>query len=337
MIEVRFSVVGCKKVYCCKPTSMLYNLLLYTNKAVRKVSDKVVGTCYDENRDIVLITGGSGGLGRLLIMAFRDNNTTVVSLDIKNPQPQEQIQGVYYFECDVSKRGQVLNIYGTIKQEIGDVTVLINNAGITTGKSLLDTSWEEIDKIIQVNLLSSFYTIKCILPDMLKNKRGYIITIGSVLGYMSPAKLSVYGASKSGLVALHESLTYELGSPSWNLTGIKTLLVCPGQLQTSMFSSISTPSKLFAPELDPEYVASAVVDAIILGKRGEIKLPFYGKLVPIARALPWQVVELIRAISGIDKSMETFKSTASIIKSSASSIVIRSSVPDSGSSFQLST
>lgn len=306
---------------------MLYTLLLYANQTIKTLSESVVGTCYDENRDVVLITGGSGGLGKQLAIMFRNNNTTVVSLDIRIPSPEEKVPGVYYYQCDVSDYRQVQEAYDTIRSDIGEVTILINNAGITTGKSLLDISCEEIDRIIRVNLLSSFYTIKTVLPDMLNQKRGYIITIGSVLGYMSPAKLSVYGASKSGLLALHESLTYELGSPSWNVTGVKTLLVCPGQLQTSMFSSITTPSKLLAPELDPQYVAASVLDALKLGRRGEIKLPLYGKLVPIARALPWQVVEIIRAVSGIDKSMETFKSTASIIRSSASSVIARGSAP----------
>ena len=94
---------------------------------------------------------------------------------------------------------------------------------------------------------------------MILKNRGYIITIASVLGYMSPARLSAYGASKSGLIALHESLTYELGSPSLNPHGIKTLLVCPGQLKTGMFQGVKTPSTILAPELDPKFVASYVV------------------------------------------------------------------------------
>lgn len=169
-------------------------------------------------------------------------------------------------------------------------------------------------------MLSSFYTIKAFLPDMMLRGRGYIVTIASVLGYMSPARLSAYGASKSGLIALHESLTYELGSPSLNPQGIKTLLVCPGQLKTGMFQGVATPSTIFAPELDPAFVASSVVNAIELGRRGEIKLPLYGKVIPMFRALPWPIVEVTRRITGIDQSMIDFKSKISKVASSVSSL-----------------
>ena len=155
---------------------------------------------------------------------------------------------------------------------------------------------------------------------MMLRGRGYIVTIASVLGYMSPARLSAYGASKSGLIALHESLTYELGSPSLNPQGIKTLLVCPGQLTTGMFQGVATPSTIFAPELDPAFVASSVVNAIELGRRGEIKLPLYGKVIPMFRALLWPIVEVTRRITGIDQSMIDFKSKISKVASSVSSL-----------------
>ena len=163
-----------------------------------------------------------------------------------------------------------------------------------------------------VNLLSSFYTIKTFLPDMLNIKRGYIVTIASTLGYMSPARLSAYGASKSGLIALHESLTYELGSPTLNTTGVKTLLICPGQLKTHLFEGVRTPSTLFAPEMDPKDVARQVLKAVTYGCRGEIKLPFYGNFLPIFRSVPWPIVAMMRYISGIDTSMKQFKEVGKI-------------------------
>ncbi|EMG47359.1 hypothetical protein G210_2322 [Candida maltosa Xu316] len=137
---------------------------------------------------------------------------------------------------------------------------------------------------------------------------------------MSPARLSAYGASKSGLIALHESLTYELGPPSLNPHGIKTLLVCPGQLKTGMFQGVETPSTMFAPELDPKFVAAYVVNAIEQGRCGEIKLPLYGKFIPMFRAFPWPIVEITRKFSGIDQSMSQFKSKLSRVASSVTSL-----------------
>ncbi|KAK6460949.1 hypothetical protein DFJ63DRAFT_289068 [Scheffersomyces coipomensis] len=302
---------------------LFFTLVIYhLNKQFRFLSNALIGNYFEPERDIVLITGGSSGLGKEIALKFIEKEGKVIVLDIKIPDKEEdKIDGVIYYQCDVSNRLQVSMIQKQIKKEVGKVTILINNAGITTGKSLIDLSYEEIEKTIQINLLSSFYTIKTFLPDMIKMRRGYIVTIGSVLGYMSPARLSAYGASKSGLIALHESLTYELGPPSLNPTGVKTLLICPGQLKTRMFQGVKTPSTLLAPELEPKYVASNVISAVELGRRGEIRLPFYTNFIPVFRAFPWPIVEVVRDLSGIDNSMKSFKNTLSKVASKASSSI----------------
>ncbi|KAI5949612.1 hypothetical protein KGF54_005490 [Candida jiufengensis] len=302
--------------------TLLINFLYWLNLKFRRVSDLLFGTVFEPKFDLVLVTGGCSGLGKELVSQLVDKNSKVIVLDINIPEDKDP--NVIYYKCDVSNREDVLRIANEIQSTVGIVTVLINNAGITTGKTILDLSYLEIENIIQTNLMSSFYTIKAFLPNMLKLERGYIVTIASVLGYMSPARLSAYGASKSGLIALHESLTYELGPPSLNPFGIKTLLICPGQLNTAMFKGVKTPAKLLAPELDPKFVAKCVISAIEQGKRGEIKLPYYGKFVPIFRAFPWPIVEVVRKFSGIDKSMNSFKAKLSKVASSVTSLASRS-------------
>jgi len=118
--------------------------------------------------------------------------------------------------------------------------------------------------------------------------------------------LAAYGASKSALIALHESLTYELGPPMFSRTGIKTLLVCPGQLKTEMFKGVNTPSSILAPELDPQYVAEKIVKAVEYGRRGELKFPIYGHFLALFRSSPWPVTQFVRLISGMDESMKTY-------------------------------
>ncbi|WLF81252.1 hypothetical protein PVL30_005049 [Lodderomyces elongisporus] len=300
---------------------MMIDFLYWTNYKLRILSNVVFGHIFEPSLDIVLVTGGTSGLGKEIVRLLAEKGAKVVVLDINLPQNDtEKIPKVNYFKCDVSDREQVLKVQKRVQSTIGVVTVLINNAGITTGKTVLDLTFEEIEQTIQTNLISSFYTIKAYLPSMMLKKRGYIVTIASILGYISPARLSAYGASKSGLIALHESLTYELGPPSLNPHGVKTLLVCPGQLKTGLFTGVKTPSTILAPELDPKFVASRVVRAIEEGRRGEIKLPMYGKLVPVFRALPWPVVEIARAVSGIDRSMLGFRNKIAIVASSVSSI-----------------
>ncbi|KAI5970756.1 hypothetical protein CANMA_000175 [Candida margitis] len=305
-------------------TYLLIRLIHWINFIFRSLSDFVIGTVLEPKFDIALVTGGCSGLGKELVSQLVNKKVKVVVLDITIPQEELRLPGVTYFQCDVSNREQVLDIQKEVQSLMGTVTILINNAAVATGKPLLDLSFQEIERTVQTNLMASFYTIKAYLPSMISLERGYIITIASVLGYMSPARLSAYGASKSGLIALHESLTYELASPTFRSNGIKTLLVCPGQISTTMFKGVRTPTQIFAPELDPKFVASYVVSAIAQGRRGEIKLPFYGKFLPLFRAFPWPIVALARKLSGIDESMTNFKAKVSRVASSVSSIISRS-------------
>lgn len=314
-------------------------LLYRANKVFLEASNLLVGMLFDPQRDIILVTGGGAGLGKEIVSVFHQKGAICVVLDLNVPEPDSPnfIAGVHYYQCDVSNPDEVRKAAKSVIEDVGIVTVLINNAGIVTGDTVLNLSFETIEKTISVNLMSSFYTIKTFLPDMLELKRGYIVTIGSTLGYMSPARLSAYGASKSGLIALHESLTYELGSPTMNTTGVKTLLICPGQLKTHMFDGVRTPSTLFAPEMDPKDVANQVLKAVTYGCRGEMKMPFYGNFMPLFRSVPWPIVALLRYVSGIDTSMKRFvgrtkeaTSQSATFLSNTTAMVSQIFVPDYG-------
>lgn len=296
----------------------MFVLLYHAHQQIRHLAHMILGHSFEPLRDIVVVTGGTSGLGKEVVQQFVDKGARVAVLDICVPGPESAVPLARYYKCDVSNTSDIIECHKLIRHDLGRATVLVNNAGITAGKTVLQLGFDDIERTIRVNLLLSFYTIKVFLPDMLELHRGYIVTIGSVLGYMSPARLSAYGASKSGLVALHESLTYELGPPLVNPHGIKTLLVCPGQMKTTMFLGVQTPSSFLAPELDPQYVARSVVKAVELGRRGEIKLPFYGKFIPLFRAMPWPVTEMARHYSGIDRSMKLFKEAVSRLSKEAS-------------------
>lgn len=264
-------------------------------------SGRIIGTVLEPYRDVVVVTGGCGGLGHELVRQLVAQGVQhVVVLDLAVPERTKQVPDVHYLSCDISDKDAVLGAKHQIEAwDIGHVSVVINNAGITSGKSLLDLSFSEIDSTIRVNLISHFYTNKIFLPEMVEHRRGYIVTVASVLGFMSPRNLSAYGASKSGLIALHESLSAELSS-----TGVKTLLVCPGQIKTPLFSGVKTPSSILAPELDPEVLAYKIVKAVLHGQRGSLITPLYGNLLPVFRAQPWPVAWAARLLSGMDEAIQ---------------------------------
>ncbi|KAK9448497.1 uncharacterized protein V1518DRAFT_419129 [Limtongia smithiae] len=258
----------------------------------------------DPELDVALVTGGSNGLGAATVKRLRAKRIPVVVLDVI--MPEDQLEGVYYVKCDISSLEQVLDAAEVIKREIGDVTILINNAAIAQGKSLLDLSYEEIDKCLEVNLHSQFYTVKAFLPGMLKLRRGYVVIVSSVIAYIGPVKLSAYAASKSGLLGLYEALTYEVGANANVASGVRTLLVVQGQMTSSLFEGVVTRHKIVAPVLDTRIVADRILLALSRGEQGKVALPVYAKLVPLVRVLPRFLLTPIRSWSGIDRGMTSF-------------------------------
>ncbi|KAA8916807.1 hypothetical protein TRICI_001043 [Trichomonascus ciferrii] len=253
------------------------------------------GDKLDKERDIIVITGGSSGLGLKLSALFAVNGYQVVVLDVK--EPDQLVVNVAYRKCDVSREEHVKAVCEAIVQT-GKSIVLINNAGIAYGKRILDMDSEEIEKTIDVNLKSSFWTIRSFLPTMLKQRRGYIVTVSSVLGYIGPGGLTAYSASKGGLNTFHDSLTHELDSKS----GVRTLLVTVGQMETEMFSRVETPSKFLAPVLQTTEVALKVFEAVENGACGELSMPLYARLIHWTKLTPQSLVNWIRQTYGMDNS-----------------------------------
>lgn len=253
------------------------------------------GEKLDKDRDIIVITGGSSGLGLKLSALFAVNRYQVVVLDVK--EPDQLVVNVTYKKCDVSKKEHVKGVCEAIV-ESGKSIVLINNAGIAYGKRILDMSPEEIERTLDVNLKSNFWTIRGFLPTMLKQKRGYIVTISSVLGYIGPGGLTAYSATKGGLSTFHDSLTHELDSKA----GVRTLLVTVGQMETEMFRRVETPSKFLAPVLQTTEVALKIFEAMENGTCGELSMPLYASLIHWTKIIPQSLVNWIRKTYGMDTS-----------------------------------
>ena len=178
----------------------------------------------------------------------------------------------------------------------------------------------DISRNFRVNLLSHFYTLQTFLPGMLRQKRGTIVTVSSVLAHLGCKSLCTstlypreqpvtdsirpadYTAAKAGLIALHASVTAELPSEA----DIKTLLVTPGQLSTPLFAGVRTPSNFFAPVVEPVEVAKEIIAAVDGGMSGEISLPLYARWIKLLGVLPPGLQQVIRWASGMDPSMDDF-------------------------------
>jgi len=156
----------------------------------------------------------------------------------------------------------------------------------------------------RVNTLAHFNTLRTFVPYMLKEGRGTIVTVSSVLGHLGAANLSAYTASKAALLALHQSLRAELAQNP-DAKEIKTILVQPGQMGTKMFAGLKTPSNFFAPVVTPAEIGKDIIRLIEKGDSGEVCLPLYSKYIQVLGVLPVGVQYLVRRWSGMDKAMAT--------------------------------
>lgn len=167
-------------------------------------------------------------------------------------------KNVILMKCDVSSKESIEEAGRTARQNFGTVTMLINNAGIVSGKSILENSDFMMRKTLEVNTLAHLYTIREFLPDMHKIKKGHIVSIASVAGTVGTPGLSDYCASKFGAFAIDECLRTELKKKGQ--TYIKTTCICPFFINTGMFDGVKSyfPFKI----LDQHYVVWRILTAI---------------------------------------------------------------------------
>lgn len=218
--------------------------------------------------EIVLITGSGSGIGRLLALKFASLGSVLVLWDVNKEGNEETCRMVkeagaraYSYTCDCSQKEEVYRVADQVKKEVGDVSILINNAGIVTGKKFLNCPDNLMEKSFDVNVKAHLWTYKAFLPAMLANNHGHLVCISSAAGLLGINGLADYCASKFAAFGFAESIHMELFAQKKE--GIKTTIVCPFFINTGMFDGCSTGSPLFLPILEPEYVVKKIVDAIL--------------------------------------------------------------------------
>lgn len=287
---------------------------------------------------VCLITGAGSGLGRLFALEFARRRALLVLWDI-NTQSNEETAGmvrhiyrdleaadaaalqagngeeeilphcnlqVFTYTCDVGKRENVYLTAERVRKEVGEVSVLVNNAGVVSGHHLLECPDELIERTMMVNCHAHFWTTKAFLPTMLEINHGHIVTVASSLGLFSTAGVEDYCASKFGVVGFHESLSHELKAAEKD--GIKTTLVCPYLVDTGMFRGCRIRKEIepFLPPLKPDYCVQQAMRAI-LTDQPMICTPRLMYIVTFMKSiLPFEAVVCMYRFLGADKCMYPF-------------------------------
>jgi 3-oxoacyl-[acyl-carrier protein] reductase len=221
------------------------------------VSDSEQGPAPDVAPRSVLVTGGNRGIGRAIAEAFLAQGDLVAVTSRSGGGPE----GALDLRCDVTDAEAVETAFVEAEAQHGPVEVLVANAGITADTLLLRMSEDDWASVIDTNLTGTFRLTKRAAKSMLRQRRGRIILISSVVGLLGSAGQVNYAASKAGLVGMARSLARELGSRS-----ITTNVVAPGFVETDMTAVLTedqraaiktqVPLQRYA---SPDEVASAVV------------------------------------------------------------------------------
>lgn len=289
------------------------------------------------SEEVVVITGGAGAIGSLLAQIFGARGVATAVLDIHIETSARRAEwatkGCSYYSCDVGDRAAVETVKTRIEEEVrssidlyrsrqcnaklililnfqlGIPTILINNAAVVHGKSLLSLTPSDVSATFRTNVLAHFNTLSVFLPAMLRRPHGgTIVTLSSVLGALGCAGLADYTASKAAVTALHRSLDAELALLATQdrqdeyPASIRTVLVAPGHVATPLFARIQPTvlSAFLGPVVEPRALVMEIVKAVDAGVSAEVALPAYARWIAWFGVLPRGIKGVVRNVAGLD-------------------------------------
>ena len=178
---------------------------------------------------VVLVTGGGRGIGKACAVAFAQGGDRVAVTHRAAP-----VEGFLSVRCDVSSAAEVDAAFTAVENELGKVSVVVANAGVTRDNLVLRMTDEDFTSVVDTNLGGAFRVVKRALPGMLRARHGRIVLISSVVGMLGSGGQVNYAASKSGLIGLARSLVREVGSRD-----ITANVVAPGFVETDMTAGLA--------------------------------------------------------------------------------------------------
>eukprot|EP00795_Rhopilema_esculentum_P006865 gene6865-12464_t len=223
----------------------------------------------DLSGEIAVITGAAGYIGRLLALRFAAKGAAVVLWDVNKAGLEKVEQEIidkgghaFAYFCNLRDKHDIQRTAAKVSKEVGNPTILVNNAGIVAGKFLLDLSENEIEAAFEVNTLAHFWTTRAFAPAMIKSNHGHIVAVASILGTDGLAQLTEYCATKYAVNGFMQSLRREFDFQGYD--GIHCTTVNPFVIDTELFQGVTIrfPKMPFLYVLKPDFVADKIMEAI---------------------------------------------------------------------------
>ena len=191
---------------------------------------------------VALVTGGATGIGAATVTAMAESKITVAlqysSSETQAKQIAEQLNSkgakIEIFQADLSQKDSAEKLVAAVKAKLGDIDILINNAGLMTDASIIEMSNELWDQALNINLTAAFKLIRACAPSMVAKKWGRIINISSQVALTGSANHAHYATAKAGLLGLTYSAAKEYGA-----SGVTVNAVLPGRIETNMIAQRS--------------------------------------------------------------------------------------------------
>lgn len=187
---------------------------------------------------VVVLTGAARGIGEAMARLFIERGYAIAALDVLESGRAvcEEIASsgstCQFYLCDVTDESQVKATIETVFSRFGRIDVLLNNAGVVLVKPLVETSWDEFQRVTNVNLGGTFLLCKYVLPIMRRQHSGSIVNMASVSGHVGQTEHALYGATKGAILSFTRALAWEVASD-----GIRVNSISPGSVDTPMLRS----------------------------------------------------------------------------------------------------
>jgi len=240
-------------------------VVVYAEKLFRLVVPRPLKSLEGE---VILLTGAGNGIGKQIAFQLANVGATLICWDNEGPANERTVAELkkkgtkaYSYTVDISDRETIRKAAAKVREDIGDVTVIINNAGIAPNGPFLEQAPETIEKTFQVNLFAHFWIIKEFLPSMIAKNHGHIVTTASLSSLVPAKEIAAYASSKHGVHGFLESLKMELAANN-SQSKIQFTTVYPIFVQTRLMDGITLKPRFraSAPILTPEYVAEKTVE-----------------------------------------------------------------------------
>jgi 3-oxoacyl-[acyl-carrier protein] reductase len=205
------------------------------------------------DKRLAVVTGAARGIGRAIVLELLERGRIVAGLDI-NAESLDELEKVVkdaghtvVTKCvDITKSDELKDVLEALASEYGGIGILVNNAGITRDKLMMQMKDEDFDCVINVNLRAAFMATTFSLRSMIRNKFGRIVNMSSVAGVMGQAGSSNYAASKAGLIGMTKSLAREVGKKN-----VTANCIAPGFIMTEMTAKLPDAVKDAAKQIIP--------------------------------------------------------------------------------------